>query len=105
MENVDRDPRLVELVEGALDETARKIAALTETGNEENLVTLERLLSFRAGGLFEKHAVPHLVCLGMLQHGPKGVQALLRALKTAPGSIYPTNILKAIFYSSDGKLP
>lgn len=105
MSKENKDEELIQLVDGPLDVSSRKIAKLTLNGDAEQLSVLSRLLSFRAGGLMEKHAIPHLVCLAMLQHGPKGIQALMEALKTAPGSIYPTNIIKAIFYASEGQIP
>ena len=98
------EPALNELVEGPLENLSQEIVKLTNPLSDENLATLAKLLTFRAGGTYNKHAVPYLVCLGILRYGTRGIRTLVAALQTAPGAIYPTTILAALFYAADGQL-
>jgi len=82
-----------------------RIAALAASAESQSIEDLKQFLLIRDGHTYYKHALPRLACLGLLQKGPAGVQALSDVLPDAPGSIYPTSIVEALWHASRGRTP
>ena len=85
------------------EEIRDTIAALAANTEPQAMEDLKGFLLHREGHTYYKHAVPRLACLALLQKGSAGVQALSEVLPSAPGSIYPTSILEALWHASHGR--
>lgn len=86
-------------------ELIEAIVELARSNDLAALVCLEQFLKVREDHTLWKHEVPRLVCLALISKGPVGIKTLLNALPHAPGSIYPTAIIEAIWSAAHGRLP
>lgn len=77
-----------------------KLAALAASPDPASIGTLQEFLVHKDSHTFDKHVVPRLACMALLQKGAVGVRALAEILPKAPGSIYPTCILEALWGAS-----
>jgi Domain of unknown function (DUF4263) len=87
------------------EEIRDTIAALATKNDPQAVADLKGFLLHRDSNTYFKHAVPRLACLALLQKGAAGVEALTDVLPNAPGSIYPTSILEALWHASHGRTP
>lgn len=86
------------------DRMAAYFADLADRSNSDALEELRRLLRVRDDGTYDKHIIPRLAARALLRRGPSGVAELVAALLEAPGAIYPTAIIEAIWFAAKGQL-
>jgi hypothetical protein len=85
---------------GSGEEIRDAIVALSTQTDDNSLKLLTDFLRIRDSDTYFKHAVPHLASLGLLARGVQGVRALREVFSEAPGSIYPTAIVSALWCAS-----
>ena len=95
--------RLVDLA--PIEQLLEVLAGLATSSAKSATEKLKEFLSYRCSDTILKHALPRLACIALLHRGPAGVQALVDVLPFAPGAIYPTSILEALWLASKGKVP
>jgi len=88
---------------GSGEEIRDAIVALSQQSDEASLKLLTDFLRVRDSHTYFKHAVPYLASFALLARGIPGVQALRQVFAEAPGSIYPTAIVSALWYASTSR--
>lgn len=87
------------------EEMAMKIADLASSNEESTINFLRDLLLVNNDDTFSKHIVPRLACRGLIQKGPRGIEAMVSAIPQAPRLTYSTSIIEALWYTAQGEQP
>jgi hypothetical protein len=87
------------------DEIVNTLAQLSESPDPSSINQLREFLKHRDPFTFTKFLTPRIVCLALVQKGPRGVRALVQTFPSAPGAAYPRSIVEALWFASERRIP
>ncbi|MDU6483462.1 MAG: DUF4263 domain-containing protein [Paeniclostridium sordellii] len=87
------------------DEIYKIIIELSKSDKEEDIELLKDFLRIKDKCTYDKHIIPHLACLALVNKGEKGINELKNILDEIDGIIYPNKILSTLLNVSEGFFP
>ena len=89
---------------GTYTDINNELVSLVNSTDPKSIDDIALFITHRSHDTYLKHELPRKASCALIQKGPDGVNKLYNLLPQVDGHIYPTSIISAIWYASQGNL-